>query len=173
MQPRQMFQHCPRCGVLLSDKGLSPLQCSACGLTYFFNPTVAAAVFIHDPDNRYLFIRRAKEPAQGKLAVPGGFIDIGETAEEGGRRETWEEVGLHIGELRYVGSCLNEYLYKDVTYPVVDLVFVTDVIDGSSAKALDAVAAIEWRTLDSISPDELAFPSIVMGWKLLLTNHGR
>lgn len=169
MHPLQLFQHCPRCGVSLPEKGRTPLVCTACGLTYFFNPTVAAAVFVRGPDGRYLFIRRANEPAKGKLAVPGGFIDYGETAEEGGRRETFEEVGLHVGELRYVGSCLNDYFYKDVNYPVVDLVFVTSVEDVSLAKPLDGVASIEWQTLETMTAEELAFPSIVMGWQRLLS----
>ena len=163
-----LFRYCPRCGGSLFDVGRMPLHCDACGLTYFFNPTVAAAVFVRGPDHRYLFIRRANEPAKGKLAVPGGFIDYGETAEEGGRRETFEEVGLQVGELKYVGSCLNDYFYKEVTYPVVDLVFVTTIPDPTLAKPLDAVAAIEWRPLDTVSAEELAFPSIVMGWRLLL-----
>jgi ADP-ribose pyrophosphatase YjhB (NUDIX family) len=63
-------------------------------------------------------------PAKGKLAVPGGFIDIGETAEDGLRREIREEVNLAPGELRYLCTQVNDYVYRDINYPVLDLYFV-------------------------------------------------
>ena len=43
-----------------------------------------------------LVCRRAKEPAKGTLDLPGGFIDMNETGEEGVSREVWEETGLKV-----------------------------------------------------------------------------
>jgi ADP-ribose pyrophosphatase YjhB (NUDIX family) len=167
MHPTALFRHCPRCGAGLASAAANPLTCAGCGFTYFFNPTVAAAAYLFDGVGRALFIRRANEPSRGKLAIPGGFIDIGETAEAGLRREVREEVGLEIDRLAFLGSCPNDYLYRGVTYPVVDLIFTADAVNPHAAQALDAVAGLEWKPVADVDPAELAFPSLRMGWEKL------
>lgn len=167
MHPIDLFRHCPACGASLPSPGENPLSCPACGFAYFFNPTVAAAAFIFDPAGRALFIRREKEPEKGKLAVPGGFIDAGETAEEGLRREVREEVGMEIDRIRYLGSGVNHYPYRGVTYPVVDLIYTATTTTPDEAQPLDAVAGVEWKQLGDVAADELAFPSVIMGWEQL------
>ena len=166
--PADLFRHCPRCAASQPEPlGRNPFECAACGLMLFFNPGVAAGVFIFDDANRALLIRRAKEPRKGTLAIPGGFIDAGETAEDGLRREVREEVGLEIDRLAFLCSGTNLYDYRGVTYPVVDLIFTATAIEPAKAEALDAVAGIEWRELAGMRPEELAFPSIVKGWEVL------
>jgi ADP-ribose pyrophosphatase YjhB (NUDIX family) len=162
MRPSEVFRFCPRCGAprAAENVGQVPLRCGGCSFTFFFNPTVAAAAWVRDPQGRVLLIRRAKEPAKDKFGIPGGFIDIGETAEEGLRREVREEVGLEIDRIRFLMSCPNMYLYRDVTYPVVDLVFTADAIQPEIAQALDGVAGIEWKLPADVNPEELAFPSM-------------
>ena len=168
MRPAEHFRYCPRCGVIRADiSPETPLNCIDCGFTYFFNPTVSAAAFVFDDRDRVLFIRRAKDPAIGKLAVPGGFIDFGETAEEGLRREVREEVGLEIETLHYLGSCTNKYYYQEVTYPVVDLIFSAIAIRPELALPLDAVAGLEWRKVQDVASEDLAFPSLKMGLQIL------
>jgi ADP-ribose pyrophosphatase YjhB (NUDIX family) len=122
---------------------------------------VAAAAFISDPAGRLLFVRRAKEPSAGKLGVPGGFIDMGESAEEGVRREVREEVALEIDRLTFLASFPNDYKYRGVVYPVVDLYFTAMTRDPDSAHPLDGVARIEWHEPSSLGPSEIAFPSLL------------
>ncbi|MBP3958539.1 NUDIX domain-containing protein [Gemmata sp. G18] len=162
MRPSEVFTFCPRCAAPRAPEnvGQSPLRCAACQFTFYFNPTVAAAAFVSRPDGRALFIRRAHDPAAGKLGIPGGFIDFGETAEEGLRREIREEVGLAVENVRFLMSFPNMYLYRDVTYPVVDLVFTASALAPDTAAALDGVAGIEWRFPRDVADDELAFDSM-------------
>ncbi len=162
MRPTEMFKFCPRCGAprAAENVGQTPLRCTACQFTFYFNPAVAAAAFVSRPDGRVLFIRRAHEPAAGKLSIPGGFIDFGETAEDGLRREIREEVGLEVENIRFIMSAPNAYLYRDVTYPVVDLVFTAVALTPDAAGAFDGVASIEWHLQRDVNPDELAFPSM-------------
>jgi mutator protein MutT len=162
MRPTEHFKFCPRCAAPrdTANVGQTPLRCAGCNFTFYFNPTVAAAAFIFDPQGRVLLTRRAKEPAAGKFGVPGGFIDFGESAEEGMRREVREEVGLEVDRVRFLVSHPNLYHYREVLYPVVDLYFAADAVNPQNAKPLDAVAGIEWRLPTEIPEEEFAFESL-------------
>lgn len=163
------FRHCPKCGAgHPGPAGQNPFHCPSCGFHLYFNPAVAAAGFLDNGAGQILVIRREKEPAKGKFAIPGGFVDIGETGEDALRREVREEVGVEIDGVEYLGSFVNSYPYKGVTYPVVDLSFTATVVDPAAARPLDAVAGIEWRELQSINPDDWAFPSLRAGSAKLL-----
>lgn len=162
MLPAELFRFCPRCGAPVPEAavGRSPFGCSICHLTLFFNPGVAAGAWVFDAVGRVLLIRRAKDPQKGKFGLPGGFLDLNETAEEGLRREVREEVGLEVDRVAYLASVTNRYPYREVTYPVVDLIFTATAVDPGAARPLDGVAGIEWHRPADVDPGELAFPSM-------------
>ncbi|HEY6669779.1 MAG TPA: NUDIX hydrolase [Methyloceanibacter sp.] len=66
-------------------------------------PALTTDCVIFDNKRRVLLIRRKNEPHKGAYALPGGFVNIGETVEAACRREVREEVGIEVGELRLVG----------------------------------------------------------------------
>lgn len=167
MLPHELFRHCPRCGIALPEPGRAKLRC-ACGFDFYFNPCIGAAAFVERTDGRFIFIRRERDPGKGLLTVPGGFVDIGETAEIAVVREMREEVGLVLADIRYVCSMTNEYFYRGVTYPVCDFMFRATAVNPEAAIVGDGTAAFEWRTLEEIDPAELAFPSVKRGRELLL-----
>ncbi len=169
MRPSELFRFCPKCGAPRAEKNgaQTPFRCVACGLVFYFNPTVAAAAFVFDTAGRVLLVRRAKEPAAGKFGVPGGFIDFGESAEDGMRREVREEVGLELTNVRFLVSFPNLYHYRDVIYPVVDLYFAADALNPETASALDGIASIEWRNLDDVPDEEIAFESMRVALKAI------
>ncbi len=161
MQPWTFFRFCPKCGDRFArGECPSPFRCAACGFVLYFNPAVSAAALVLRRDEHALFIRRAKEPAKGKLAMPGGFIDIGETAESGLRRELREEVNVEVVSLEFLCSHPNFYPYGEVTYPVLDLFFVAHVESADAAQALDDVESFIWVDPALVSLDEIAFPSM-------------
>ncbi len=53
--------------------------------------------------NAVVLIRRAHDPFKGWYALPGGFVEVGETVEDAARRETREEAGLVVEDLRLIG----------------------------------------------------------------------
>lgn len=160
--PWQFFAFCPRCGASHGPgpDDAAPFRCDACGLLYFFNPTVAVAALILRDDGKALFIRRAKDPAKGRLALVGGFVDVGESAEQALLREVREEVQLELDGLQFLSSTPNTYHYQEVAYPVVDLMFLAHAADHEKAIALDGVASFEWLDPHAIDVDDLAFPSM-------------
>ena len=166
MLPIDHFRHCPSCGSA-STLGANPFRCPVCEFTYYFNPTVSAGAFLSDDAGHWLVVRRAKDPGKGLLGIPGGFIDIGESAEGALRREVREEVGLEIDTVRYIGSYPNLYPYKGVTYPVCDLLFTGRALNPEAARELDGVAGIEWRTLESLREEEFAFDSMKAALRVL------
>ena len=137
-----------------------PFRCERCGFLYYFNPAIATAAFIQDGTGRTLFIRRAKDPGRGMLSIPGGFVDFGETAEEGLRRELREEVNLEVAALDFLCTHPNAYQYQEVTYQVLDLFFVTQAPEAGRAAALEEVSSFCWLDAGSVAPAEIAFPSV-------------
>ncbi len=168
MSPFLLFRHCPACGAAREPLAAQPLTCTACGFTLYLNTTCAAAAFLRRPDGKVLFIRRAKDPAKGKLAIPGGFVDAGETAEDGLRREFMEEVGIRVADIAFLCSQPNLYHYKGLTYPVLDFFFTANATGGEKPEALDAVESCSWLNPADVNPEEIAFPSMVHALALYL-----
>jgi NAD+ diphosphatase len=164
MDPIRHFAHCPRCGAAaIASAGTSPagpFRCETCGFTLFFNSASAVAAIICRDDGRALFIRRAKDPGKGKLGMPGGFVDPGESGEQALVREVREEVGLELLGVRYLSSHANEYFYAGVTYRTLDLFYIGRVEQPDRADALDAVESIAWIDPRSVPLEEIAFDSM-------------
>lgn len=159
--PLNVFRRCPACG---SEQGgptsVKRYACRACGFEYFQNAAAAVIAVVRRPDGAVLFARRARPPAQGKLDLPGGFVDPGESAESALRREVLEEVGLRIEEARFLATFPNRYRYAGVLYYTLDLVFDCRASDLSAVTARDEVTATEWRQPRDVAPEELSFDSV-------------
>ncbi len=87
--------HCSYCGAAYALDQPWPRVCAACGQTTFQNP-IPVTIVLQPVDDGVLVVRRAIEPRRGSLALPGGFIDLGETWQQAGAREIWEEAQVHI-----------------------------------------------------------------------------
>ncbi len=86
--PFSQFKYCPKCGsVHFEINNEKSKRCADCEFVYYFNPSAATVALIMNERNELLVCRRAKDPAKGTLDLPGGFIDMAETGEEGVSRE--------------------------------------------------------------------------------------
>jgi len=75
---------------------LHKAKCPACGhdLEYYKNPTPTVDTIIELPGQGIVLVHRRNFPLG--WAIPGGFVDDGESVEDAARREALEETGLHI-----------------------------------------------------------------------------
>lgn len=87
--------HCSYCGRAFDPGQPWPRTCAQCGQTTFLNPTPVSVVLI-PIDGGLLTVRRNIEPGRGRLALPGGYVNLGETWQAAGTREVAEETGLHL-----------------------------------------------------------------------------
>jgi NADH pyrophosphatase NudC (nudix superfamily) len=102
------FRYCPQCAtplrpiVALEDGGEKErLRCPACDFTHWDNPTPVLAAIV-ELDGQILLARNAAWQNR-MFGLITGFMEAGETPEEGIRREIAEETGLQTTALSLVG----------------------------------------------------------------------
>ena len=107
-----------------------------------------------------MLVRRAKEPAKGTLDLPGGFVDMDESAEEAAHREVKEETGLELTDCRYLFSIPNIYPYCGFDVHTVDMFFECLTESFNGAKAEDDAAEIIILPANRLNPDDFGLQSI-------------
>lgn len=104
-----------------------------------------------------LMIRRGNEPFKGRCALPGGYLDSHETVTEATIRELREETHVCAGEsdLKFLGQFSDPY--RDPRGRTVSLVFYIMRDNQPPVLAGDDAAGVEWRPMERIFKDDLAF----------------
>jgi len=148
------IRFCSQCGAPTSlevpaGDDLPRFVCEACKHIHYQNPKVVVGT-ISEWEGRILLCRRAIEPGYGQWTLPGGFMENGETVEQGAKRETREECGAEV----------------DITslYAVYSLPYISQVYMMFRANMRDAQCAAGRESLevtlcqhDDIPWEELAF----------------
>lgn len=147
--------HCLRCGTPMEPRvvdGRERPVCPACGFIFYRNPTpVAGCVVEHD--GRIVLVRRGIDPGRGKWGLPAGFMEWGETAEEGAIRETAEETGLIVRIERLLGV----YSFVNPVGNGVIIFYIATSVGGTFIAGDDA-EHIETFAPGAL-PDDIAFPT--------------
>lgn len=96
-------------------------------------------------DGAILLVQRGKQPGYGLWAVPGGRVELGETAREAARREAFEECGVEVevGDVIWVGDAIVRDSDGRIQYQYVLVDFVARHIGGEPCCASDALA-VRW-----------------------------
>ena len=91
---------CIKCGgktefVAIEGDELKRDRCTVCGYIHYHNPKIIAGIL---PIKNFdlLLCKRDIEPGFGKWTIPAGFLEMGETLEDGAKREAKEEANLEI-----------------------------------------------------------------------------
>jgi len=125
--------------------------CDSCGFVDYVNPRIVTGVVAHF-DGLILLCRRAIEPRKGFWTLPAGFLELGESVEDGARREAREEAGAELEIEALLG------LYSIPRIGQVQVFFrarlLNDPLPGpeSLEVGLFAWEQVPWK--------ELAFPSV-------------
>ncbi|MDD3246654.1 MAG: NUDIX hydrolase [Methanosarcina sp.] len=101
--------------------------------------------------NKLVLVKRKYPPYEGHFALPGGFVEIGESTEKAASREAFEETGLSVEILKLIGVYSDPE--RDPRRHTVSVCYLTKG-DGDLKSGSDA-DAVELFELDSIP--ELAF----------------
>lgn len=166
------FQYCPACGSSHFEiNNVKSKKCKDCGFTYYLNASSATVALIVNEKDELLVVRRKNDPGKDMLDMPGGFIDMDETGEEGMAREVKEETGLETTQVTYLFSFPNTYLYSGLLVHTLDMFFRVKVKDLSHVKAMDDAAAYYWIPISEIDINKFAFDSIKRGLKKFLNEN--
>lgn len=159
---------CSNCGAptALAQSGFRR-DCQACGGQHFPRTDPVVIMLVHRGDRCLL----ARQPrfVPGMHSCLAGFVEPGETIEDAVRRETFEEAGIRVGEVRYLASqpwpfpmslmigCLGEALNDEI------------VLDGAELEAGrwfsrdEALQMLERRHPDGLtSPPPMAIAHHLM-----------
>lgn len=154
-----IMSYCQICGdKLVAKKDHS--ECPSCKQRHYANPKPCVEIALFNETGQLLLAKRAREPYKGKYDLPGGFIDLGETAEEAIGREIKEELSLEWGQIKdvnYATSYTGEYPWGSDTYETLILVFVGRTV-VTELSPQDDVEEVVWTNPSDISAEMLSTP---------------
>jgi len=126
--------------------------CTKCDSIHYLNPRVIVGT-VPIKDNKVLLCKRAIQPRYGLWTLPAGFLENGETIEEGAFRETKEETNTEVE----MGN-----LYAIFNIPQINQVYMlhlAEVINEDYSKTSESLE-VKFFTESNIPWEELAFPFV-------------
>lgn len=149
-----LHDHCSWCGAAFPPAVRQgwPRTCPACQNTTWRNPLPVTVVLL-PVEAGLLLVRRAIPPAVGKLALPGGFVNHGESWQAAGAREVYEETGIRIDS-----ASLHEFAVHSTPDGNNVLIFgLAAAVKKADLPEFVANEEVSERLL-AFSPCDLAFP---------------
>jgi ADP-ribose pyrophosphatase YjhB (NUDIX family) len=162
---------CPACGRPVERRVLEAdhhprLVCPEGHVTWR-NPRMVVGT-LPVADGRVYLARRAIEPSLGRWGNPSGFLELGESVQEGARRETEEETELRVEVGRLIG------VYSRPAVGIVTIAFEASVVGGRPEPAAETSEVSAFGP-DEIPWDEIAFTtaeSALRDWVASLPGRG-
>jgi 8-oxo-dGTP diphosphatase len=115
------------------------------------SPTVDVAVI---DGERLLLVKHGRDPYKGNWALPGGFVEYGETVEETAVREVLEETSVRITLEAILGVYSDPR--RDPRGHTITTVFIARPVAGEPVGGDDAAQA-SWIDMKSLETEMLAF----------------
>ena len=111
-------------------------------------PALTVDAIVFDDQERLLLIRRKYPPFSGQFALPGGFVEYGETIEAAARRELLEETGMIALTQHLIG--VYSHPDRDPRGHTVSIAFLITVETNRPIASDDAATAefiADWKAL--------------------------
>ncbi|MDD2734078.1 MAG: NUDIX domain-containing protein [Desulfuromonadaceae bacterium] len=141
---------CSYCGTKFPVGKLWPVTCRDCGNSSYLNP-IPVVVLLVPVGNGLVVARRNIEPQKGTLVLPGGYLDIGETWQEGAARELLEETGIAVSP--------GEITLYDVSNGLDNTLVISGLAAKQPKSCLKPFSSSETQEIDLIlEPIDLGFP---------------
>ena len=119
-------------------------------------PLVTVDAVIIFENDKLVLIRRKNPPFQGDYALPGGFVDIGETVENACIREAKEETNIDVKIKKLIGVYSDPK--RDPRGHVVTIAFLCEPkTKNEKPKAQDDAASLEIVPLSKVASLKIAF----------------
>ena len=164
------MNYCSECGervrVRVPEGDSLPRHvCDACGTIHYQNPKIVVGC-IPEWEDRILLCRRAIEPRYGLWTLPAGFMENGETVQQGAARETLEEARARVE----IGA-----LYTLFNLPHINQVYMLfrarllDLQFSPGEESLD----VELMSEADIPWERMAFPTVSEALKLYFADRAQ
>lgn len=127
--------------------------CHSCGVIQYQNPKVVAGC-IPVWEDKILMCKRAIEPRYGLWTVPAGFLENGESIEDGAARETWEEACAKVKNVTLY------QIYNLIHTNQIYVLFRADMCDADGYGVGTESLEVELVEEKDIRWDEIAFEVI-------------
>lgn len=151
------MKFCSQCGAPVTLRvppgdTLERHVCNACHVIHYQNPRMVVGCIV-EWDDRVLLCRRAIEPRHGLWTVPAGYLEKGETIEQGAERETLEEANARVE----IGPLYAVYNIPHIGQ--VYLLFRARLLDASVHPGAETLE-VGLYTETEIPWDQLAFATV-------------
>ena len=119
-------------------------------------PIVAVDAVIKYQENSIVLIRRKNPPFRGEFALPGGFVDVGESVEDACIREAYEETNINVKLIKLIGVFSNPK--RDPRSHTISVAFLCEPISKNEKPlAKDDAQALEIVPISKLASLKLAF----------------
>lgn len=138
--------------------------CNKCNEIFYTNPNIVTGVLAYTNDDELILCKRSIEPRIGYWTLPAGFLENGESIEEGALRETFEEAKLYVDDVK---------LFTILSVPHINQIytFFTGKVANYDFGPTPESSEVKLFKYDDIPWSELAFPTVIKTIKLFL-EHG-
>lgn len=160
--PAKQWKFCPYCSSpnIEWKNTTHCMKCNNCTRNFYINAASAVIAIITNSDGEILLTERKFDPHKGMLDLPGGFVDLGERGEDAAIREVKEELNLNVLHVKYLDSMPNRYLFNNIVYFTLDLVFECKIQDLNEINAADDVKSFSFKKPESISLERIGLESV-------------